>query len=202
MPSSRSVRLAVALLVILAGVVATFAFVDANALRGETAVNSWIGTARVSDATASLSDPVTIYVPGNGWLETAVADRIEEDLSARGADVERADTLDGPTETPVLVVAVAEREVSYLPISPGATVSTSFAYVQSGNSTLARSMVQDESPTVSGNVDAYVVGGDVTVSDRARGLATWPAYQRRVATATAEAILEALEDAPGMDQPN
>lgn len=202
MPSSRTVRLAVAALVVLAGVVATFAFVDASVLRDETAVDSTVGTAQVGDATASLSDPVTLYAPGESRLDSAVADRIAADLSTRGATVTRVDHLDEPTETPVLVVAVTDADVSYSPVSPTATVAASFAYVQSGNATLARSLVADDPTIVSSNVDAYVVAGDVTVRDRATGVATWPAYQRRIDAATAEAVVEALASAPGMDQPN
>lgn len=202
MPSTRMIRLAVAALVVLASIAAGFALVDASVLRGETAVNSSVGTAQVDEATASLSDPVTLFVPGDGWLDTAVAERIAADLSARGATVTHVDQLDEATETPVLVVAVTEADVSYSPVSPTATVTASFAYVQSGNATLAQSLVADDPTIVSSNEDAYVVGGDVTVTDRATGVSTWPAYQRRIGTETAEAVVEALASAPGMDQPN
>jgi hypothetical protein len=97
---------------------------------------------------------------------------------------------------------VTEADVSYSPVSPSASVETSFAYVQSGNASLARGLAAGESLVVHGSADAYVAYGDVTVRDRARGVATWPAYQRRVATVTADAVLESLAGAAAMDQPN
>lgn len=203
MDASRPVStIAVLAVVVLATVGAGFAFVDASALQGETATDSTVSTAQLNRSTASLADPVTLFVSGDGWLETAVGDRIAANLEDRGATVTRVDSLDGPTAGPVLVVTVADADVSYNPVAPSATVEASFAYVQSGNVTLATGLVRDEPLVVSTVTDAYVAHGDVTVRDRTRGVATWPAYQRRVTTATADGVVRALEGATGMDQPS
>lgn len=178
-----------------------FGFVDASVLDSETAVDSSVGTSQIDNASASLDGPVTLYVAGDGWLEARMTDRLAEELADRGATVNRVESLEGDSEDPILAVVVAESSVTYSPIAPTSTVKTDLAYVHSGNATLASSMTEGE-PAVVGNRDAYVVGGEVTVSDRSRGLATWPAYQRRVATASADAVIDALTSAPGMDQPN
>lgn len=178
-----------------------FAFVDASALQSETSIDSSVGTSRVNDASASLDGPVTVYVASDGWLEQRMTDRIVDELDDRGATVTRVESLDEAGEDPILAVRVTDSAVSYSPFSPSATVATSFAYVHSGNATLVRSVIEGDSIVLS-NRDAYVVSGDVTVRDESRGVATWPAYKRTVSTATAEAVLKALSDAPGMDQPD
>jgi len=200
MPSRRTAVGAAA--VVLALVVLGFAFVDASVLQGETATDASVGTARANDAAASLADPVTLVVADEGWLESRIGDRLERDLEERGATVTRVSSLEAPIDDPVLVVRVTDATVSYSPVSPSATVQASFAYVQSGNVTLAQSLVDDGPMVISSNRDAYVAGGDVTVRDRTAGIATWPAYQRRVADAVSTAMVDQLAGAPGMDRPD
>ena len=203
MVATRTVRLlAAALLVLALGTGLALAFVDASALQGETTTNSATGTSQLGNATATLDGPVTLSVGGEGWLEQAVADRVEAKLIDRGATVTRVDTPNDTLTEPVLVIGIAENTVEYSPFTPSATVETRFAYVQSGNVTLATSIVRGDPMVVSSNRDVYVVGGSVTVVDRASGVTTWPAYQRRVATGTGDAVIRALSDAPGMDRPN
>lgn len=199
MPSRRIVGAAaalVALLVVTAGIVG---FVDATLLTGQTNTNASTGTARANDATASLSDPVALYVAGDGWLERAIADDLERALHARGATVTRVDALDSATDRPLLAVAVTDARVRYRPLSPSADVTATFAYVQSGNATLADDLLHDEVLVIRSNADAYVVGGDLGLVDRTSGFATWPAYQRRVANATASTLVDQLAGVPGMD---
>lgn len=188
--------LAALALVVTAGVVA---FADAGALSGRTATEASTGTARANDATASLRDPVVLHVSGDGWLERAVGDRVEARLADRGAEVTRVDSLDGPVDSAVLVIAVTDARVEYDPFSPSSRVSAEFAYVASGNVTLAQDMLAADPIVISSSVDSYVVGGDVTVEDETSGLATWPAYQRRIADLVADPIVENLGDAPGME---
>ena len=203
MVSTRAVRLlAVTLVVLAVGIGAAFAFLDASALQGETSTESTVGTSQLGNATASLDGPVTLAVGGDGWIEQSVGDRVETELIDRGATVTRVDTPNETPDEPVLVIEIAEKQVEYSPFTPSATVEARFAYVQSGNATLATSIVRGDPMVVSSNRDVYVVGGRVTVQDRASGVATWPAYQRRVATATGAAVIRALSDAPGMDRPN
>ncbi|MFB6070235.1 MAG: hypothetical protein ABEJ76_04365 [Halanaeroarchaeum sp.] len=199
MPSSRRVAVASTLLVAL--LVLGFAVVDASALRGETAVDSSVGTARVNDASASLGDPIVLVVEGDGWLEAAVADGIEKRLRERGATVSRRSAVDGPTASALLLVRVTDAAVAYDPVTPAATLSASFAYVQSGNASLATRMVGGGPTVIRSQSDAYVVGGDLTIRDRATGVSTWPAYQRRIAGHTAAAVVDGLCGAPGMDRP-
>ncbi|MFW5903216.1 MAG: hypothetical protein ACOCS7_00605 [Halolamina sp.] len=203
MVATRTARLLAATLVVLAvGTGVAFAVVDASVLQGETATDSTTGTSQVSNATATLQGPVTLAVEGDGWLEQAVGNRVEAELIDRGATVTRVDTPTDSGGAPVLAIGVAEKRVGYTPFTPSATVETRFAYVTSGNGTLATSIVRGDPMVVHSNRDVYVVGGTVSVQDRARGVSTWPAYQRRVATATGDAVIRALSDAPGMDRPN
>ncbi|UWG48802.1 Uncharacterized protein HSRCO_2538 [Halanaeroarchaeum sp. HSR-CO] len=196
----RSLYALLVVTIVGAGIVG-FGFVDASILESETTIDSSVGTSQVNNARASLDGPVTLYVAGDGWLEAGMADRIADDLAQRGATVTRVESLEKDSEGPILAILVTESSISYSPLSPSSTVETSFAYVHSGNATLASAIV-DDAPIVIDNRDAYVVDGDVTVADRSSGLATWPAYQRRVATANARAVTDALASAPGMDQPN
>lgn len=203
MASTRAVRLLAATLVVLA--LATglaFAFVDASALQGQTAFDSTTGTSQLDNATATLEGPLTLAVDGDGWPEQAVGDRVETELRDRGATVTRVDALDDPLDEPVLVIDISAKQVDYSPFTPSATVEARYAYVQSGNATLATSMVRGDPMVVRSNRDVYVVSGSVTAQDRATGVATWPAYQRRVATATGDAVVRSLSEAPGMDRPN
>lgn len=200
MSSRQSVGVAaalvLALLVVSAGVVA---FVDASALSAQTQANASTGTARANDATASLSDPVVLHVRGDGWLERALADRVEARLTDRGATVTTVDTLEASVDSAVLVLTVTNASVGYSPYSPGAVVTAEFAYVASGNATLAQQMLDADPIVISSSADSYVVGGDVTVREETSGFATWPAYQRRVATAVADSMVDQLAAAPGMD---
>lgn len=191
----------VLVLLVIGVLVFGFAFVDASALEGETATESAVGTSQVSSTTASLEGPVTLYVAGNGWLERTVADSIAASLTERGATVTTVSTLDDPVASPVIAVDNTESQTDYVPFSPSSTVETRFAYVQSGNTTLARTVIEGEHLVVS-NRDPYVIDGEVTVRDRTVGIATWPAHQQRVGSLTGQAIVTALEEAPGMDRPN
>lgn len=200
---TRSARLLAVIFVVLAiGIGVGFAFVDASALQGETTTDSATGTSQLGNATASLDGPVTLAVGGDGWIEQSVGDRVETELIDRGATVTRVDTPNDTLDDPILVVGITEEQVGYTPFTPSATVDARFAYVQSGNATLATSIVRGDPLVVSSNRDVYVVGGSVTVHDRASGVTTWPAYQRRVATATGNAVIRALSEAPGMNHPN
>ncbi|MGM0397680.1 MAG: hypothetical protein ACQEQY_01680 [Halobacteriota archaeon] len=201
MHADRRSRYALLVVIIVGATVVGFGFVDAGILESEAAIDSSVGTSRTNDASAALDGPVTLYVAGDGWLEARMADRIADDLAQHGATVTRVQSLDEDSEDPILAILVTESSVSYSPISPSSTIEASFAYVHSGNATLASAIV-DDAPIVIDDRDAYVVDGDVTVSDRSSGLATWPAYQRRVATTNAAAVMDALTSAPGMDQPN
>lgn len=199
MPSRRSLGAAAALVVALLVVTAGFVgFADATALSGQTNTSASTGTARANDATASLSGPVALYVAGDGWLETAIADDLERTLRARGATVTRVHSLAAPTGQPLLAVRVTDADVRYRPLSPSATLAASFAYLTSGNATLADDLLHGEVLVIRSARDAYVVGGDVSLRDRTSGFATWPAYQRRVATATVTAMVDQLAAAPGM----
>lgn len=201
MPSRRTAVGAAAVLLV-ALLVLGFAVVDASALQGETATHASVGTARANDSTATMGDPVTLVVADDGWLESRLGDRIERGLVERGATVTRVSSLASPIDEPVLVVRVTDASVSYSPVSPSASVDASFAYVQSGNVTLAQSLVGGSPMVIQSATDAYVVSGDVTMTDRATGLSTWPAYQRRVADAVGSEMVNQLARAPSMDRPD
>lgn len=200
MPSTRTtVGLAAAIVALLVLVAAGFASVDASALQGQAAVQSAVSTARANDATATLAGPIALYVEGHGWLQAALADQVEAALEAHGATVTRVDSLATPTDGPVLAVRVTDASVGYRPISPRADLSVAFAYVQSGNATLAEGMLGSDPVIIRSHHDAYVVGGDLTIADRTNGVVTWPAYRRRVSNGTAAAIVDGLAGAAGMD---
>lgn len=197
MQAERGVLVLLAIGVLVFGV----AFVDASALEGETATETAVGTSQADGASASLNGPVPLYVAGNGWLERAVADAVAANLTDRGATVRTVGTLEDPIANPVIAVDITESQAGYVPFSPSSTVETRFAYVQSGNTTLARAVLEGD-PFVVTNRDPYVINGEVTVRDRTIGVTTWPAHQRRVGELTGEAIVTAVVEAPGMDRPN
>ena len=188
--------LPVVLLLALILVAGSFAFADFQAMESTTDASNTVSTARSNDATAPQDAPLTLGVFGEG----PAADRFGAALASNLADtwtVERSESL-SDTDGPILVVDVTDREIGYNPFVPSARVSAAFAFVGSGNATLAAGMVTGERPVVLTNQDPYAVEGEVTVEDRSRGIVSWPGYQRHVTEGLAASVVRALTSAPGM----
>jgi len=173
------------------------AFVPFHALESETAVDSGVGTARANDATAPSDGPLRLVVLGDGPFAEQFESSLAEQLEPRWGTVERVDE-PTPGETPILVVGMAETDIRYNPVSPTAEATVEFAFVGSGNGTVAAQFARGETPMVITNETPYVVQGDVTIRDRSSGVASLPGYRNLVADRLAESLAEALGNAPGM----
>jgi len=172
-----------------------FAVVDASAVDGETTIETAVATSYSDGATGSLHGPGALYVAGNDWLERAIAVTIAATFTERGATVTTVSTLEHPVTDPVLAGDVMEVQAGYVLFSASSSVEARFAYVQSGNATLARAVLGGVFLVIS-NRDPSVIDGAVTVTDRTTGLKTWPAHHRRVEDLPIEGVLTAIEETP------
>lgn len=192
----RLAALLIAALVLL--LVVVFLAVDVSLMESQTSSNSGVGTSQANDTEAPLGGPIQLVVLGDG----PVAERLEPELAAalgsRWSPVERAVEPAPDFEGPVLVVAVDESGLAYNPVTPSARVVVDFAFVGSGNDTLAEQLATPDSGVVLSNRDPYVVHGDVTIHDESRGLVSRPGYRSHVTEHLAERFVDALTSAPGM----
>lgn len=196
--SRRSLALAAVAVTAVAclTVVAAFAFVPFHVGASEAATDSTVGKTVAGNATSEFDGRMHLHAAGPG--SDRVADGVATRLERAGLTVERVETLNGSHDRPVLAVRVQERTVAYNPVTPSATVAWSYAYVASGNGTLASRAVRDESLTVDSGSDRYVVDGDFTMRHRARGVYSAPGYSRlvddRVAATTTASLRNQTRD--------
>lgn len=193
----RSRALLASLLFLLALVVA-FAVVDFHAMESQTAADSSVGTARANNASAPVGGPIQLVVLGEGPVAEGLEPALAAKLESRWGPVDRAAEPSPDFDGPVLVVAVTESELRYNPITPSARVAVDFAFVGSGNGTLAERLVTTDSGVVLTNRDAYVAQGGVTIRDESRGIASRPGYRSHVTERLADRFVNALTSAPGM----
>ena len=190
-------RLLAVLLSIVAVVGLAISFVPFHVLESQTDANSSVGTSQANNATAPVGGPVRLVV----LEDSAFAERFETELAtqleSRWDSVER---LEEPVagDSPILVVGISRSNLRYNPVSPAADVNVEFAFVGSGNGTLAAQFARGESPIVLSNENPYVVQGEISVQDRSTGFASLPGYRNKVSAETAARLAAALGDAPGM----
>ncbi|MDR5656351.1 hypothetical protein RH831_04050 [Halodesulfurarchaeum sp. HSR-GB] len=195
MDTRRIILVAVLLLALLA---ALFAFADFRVLESETTADSSVGTSQLGDAAAPVERPVQLVVLGENPHASMLRGDLAADLSTRFQSIEQAPEPTVDWNGSLLVVELRERSVQYNPVAPSGRVTASFAFVGSGNVTLATGLATEESALVVTNADSYVVHGEVTVVDRSRGLVTRPAYRAHLQAALAEELATALGRARGM----
>ena len=191
-------RALLASLVLFLAVVVAFAVVDFHAMESQTAADSSVGTAQANNATAPVVGPLQLLVLGEGPVPERLEPALAAQLESRWGPVERAAEPSPDFDGPVLVVAVSESALRYNPVTPSARVAIEFAFVGSGNGTVAEQLVTTDSGVVLTNRDPYVVQGDVTIRDESRGIASRPGYQSHVTDQLATRFVDALTSAPGM----
>lgn len=195
MDARRTLLVAVLLLALLTAV---FAFADVRVMESETTAEASVGTSQLGDATAPVERPVQLLVLGE-----------EPHASALGAELAATDSMPFQTmeQVPepttewngsILVLSLRERSVQYNPVAPSGRVTVGFAFVGSGNVSLATGLATAETALVVTNADPYVVQGEVTVTDRSRGLVSRPAYRSHLQSTLSEELARALGRAPGM----
>lgn len=180
--------------VIIAGAFTSLSF---HVMESETASNSSVGTSQANDATAPTGVPLQVIVLGEGPVADRLADDLETSLSDRWTAItvaEEPTSVDGP----VYVVRIGEADVAYNPVTPSARVTAHFAFVGSGNGTLAAQLASGDTTPVLTNENPYVVHGDVTVVDESTGLVSIPGYRDHVARQLAGELARSLSSAPGM----
>ncbi|AOW81028.1 hypothetical protein HTSR_1863 [Halodesulfurarchaeum formicicum] len=195
MDTRRIILVAVLLLALLA---ALFAFADFRVLESETTADSSVGTSQLGDAAAPVERPVQLVVLGENPHASMLRGDLAVELSATFQSIEQAPEPTADWNGSILVVDLRERSVQYNPVAPSGRVTANFAFVGSGNVTLATGLATEESTLIVTNADPYVVHGEVTVSDRSRGLVSRPAYRAHLQGALAEELATALGRAPGM----
>ena len=191
-------RVLLASLIFLLAIVVAFAVVDLHAMESQTAAESTVGTARANDAVPPVGGPIQLVVLGDGPVPERLEPALATQLESRWGPVELADDAAPDFDGPVLVVAVTGSDLRYNPVTPSARVSVDFAFVSSGNGTLAEELATGDGGVVLTNENPYVVHGDVTIRDESRGIVTWPGYRSHVVEQLADRFVDALTSAPGM----
>lgn len=195
---SRPRALLVVVVLALALVVSLFAFVDFHAMESNTLADASVGTAQANKATAPVDQPLQLLVLGDGPVADRLSDHLAAELSPTFATINQTDEPIESWNGPVLVVGIVESDVRYNPVTPSAAVTAEFAFVGSGNVTLATQFARGEMPPVLSNLNPYVVQGDVVLQDESRGIVSVPAYERHVTERLATKLGDALTSAPGM----
>ncbi len=191
-------RALLASMVLLLALVFAFAVVDFRTMESRTTADSSVGTAQANNASAPVGGPIQLVVIGDGpvaeRLEPALVTQLESRWGPFELAAEPASSFDGP----VLVLAVRESVLRYNPVTPSARVTLDFAFVGSGNGTVARQLVSEDGGIVLTDQDPYVVQGDIMVRDESRGLVSLPGYRSHVTERLADRFEDALTSAPGM----
>ncbi|GGL70325.1 ArsR/SmtB family transcription factor [Halocalculus aciditolerans] len=132
---------------------------------GSTASSANAGVPDVADRTVTV-----VATGGDPVLRNATATAAAERLEARGATVRRADAV-RETDGPLLLVRFADARVDASGLTPDVNATVAYAYVESGNATLARS-----------GVDAAASGNDgpfmLRVNDSGRVTTGWFRLER------------------------
>jgi len=188
-PAAVAGVVAVALLVCIA---LAFAFVPFHVGAGQTAAHSAVGTAVAGNATSDFHGRVYLYAagPASGPVADGVADRLDR----ADVTVERLETLNGSHDRPVLALRVNRVEVAWNPVTPSAATAVAFAYVASGNGTLADRALRNQSLALSSRGDRYVVHGVVGLRHAGTGVYSLPGYRRLVYDRTAAEVAGAIRN--------
>ncbi len=184
---TRSIRVAAALalaaLVVLAGVAFTFA--DFAAIESRTDARTTVVTGAIDGSDAAFDDTVSLYVAKEGPFADSVADALVAEFAAAGVTATRVDDLSG-LDGPVLAVAVPDYALDYTPWSSDAAASLRFAYSSVGNATALENALAGGNDVVNDGSNPYVLIGDVSTTDRSTGLMSVAGYDRHVMAAVCD----------------
>ena len=143
--------------VLLAGVTATpVAVAYSPAVSGEYTTSTAPASTTGSNASATMPDvsdeTVTIVVTGgDADVRAGAAEQLETALQNRGATVEQADRIHNVSGS-LFAVRLADSRIdaSVLSLTPSANLTAYFTYVESGNATVATSVLNHERTADSG----------------------------------------------------
>ncbi|MFB6155594.1 MAG: hypothetical protein ABEJ22_06835 [Haloferacaceae archaeon] len=201
MDRSSRTTLVVSLLVVALLVVAAFAFVDFHAATTRTAVQSSTATSSVNGATLPSPGPVSLFVASDDTTSRRLGAALTEALESRGYEVTAVDSLRADYDASVLVVGVPERSLRYDPVTPSATLSVRFLFVDSGNLSnvgerafeaerFREDFLADDLGVVRLDGETrFVREGTLTVQVRQTGVVSAPAFRRTVAETAGEAVV-------------
>jgi hypothetical protein len=199
---SRAEKRAVIALVILFGLglgAMVFGWLHLDVARGRSATDvraqTYRSTSGDAETRAGPGPAVTLHVDAPGQLGQALGREFYAALQATPAfyDLRLAPILPGETESDVVLVEVRERDLLWTPFYARARLTLSVAYASDGDLSW-RGADTVEMSNAQGSLTR--LEAEVSLTDRAYGLVSYPAYLDRVAHEAAwpavERIMEQL----------
>jgi hypothetical protein len=192
----RRFKLVLALLLVVIIVFFTFSFLDFRAATSETNVDSRI----IADSCSpigqqleiDLASGLCVYVEGEDGLTEELRSRLAEKLRQEGIEVLEAGSLEEKYDHQALVVAIIDREVSYNPIYPSASLEILFVYSLSGNTTYFDAFKSGKHTAVHLSIGELLMEGRLNLTDSTKGIISHKAYQRHVAEEISNNIIQKL----------
>ena len=192
----RRSKVVLALLLVIIIVFFTFSFLDFRAITSETVTHSREITTSIGQPKIDLASGLYVYVDGEDGLTKELRSGLTEKLRQGGIEVLKTGSLEEKYDRQVLVVAILDREVSYNPVYPSATIELFFVYSSSGNTACFKAFkggeqAADLSRGESGE-DELLMRGELNLTDTTKGIISHKAYQKHIAAEIAEGIFRGL----------
>ncbi len=171
--------------------------VDIHVGSQHTDIGHTLSTATVSHPNGLLVKKagVDILVLASGYneIDDALAQQLKERLSRQltAEHITLSTTLDRqhPSASPLLLIEMTEREITWTPILANAKISTEVVYASDGDVSWRNEVgmiMQHNEPTVHAR-------GRITLTDESRGLLSQYGYQKHLGEALGDEIYKMIE---------
>ena len=182
--------------IIIASIISAFLFLDFRAATSETKTESYVYNASAEAPSGhlkvDLSSGPYVYVVVDDDLTQELRHSLINKLREKWNGILEADSLERNYDRQVLIVALRDREISYNPFYPSASVETIFFYSSSGNITNFKDFKDGKSFVSYFEKSGMELDGRSELRDTTKGIISLKAYRKHLAEEITKNIVQQL----------